>query len=397
MTSASCVVLADPHHRDQVGVAGDRVDLAHAREVGDRLGDLGDPVDLGRDEHDGGDHAAEPTSLSGTGRSRRRSRPGRGGDVAGAQVRRTGRAATRRRRRATTTGRRPRPAARRAASSQRRTQSISSAWARGVGPGPGRTRSRGREQRVDRRPGRHAAGDHGPVPASRPCRTTHDLPAAVALRRPAATSSGSRARAGRRCIRAATAAAPRAGRGARRRPRTAGLRPAGRSAPRAVATTGRTVAVEHRADRPSTCTAYAGADSRPSHGAAAAAHADQRAGRPGAAAAAAAAVHCRSGTASCSAAIAASARAARPERAEVVRAVVAQRAHQGQPRERLDGELEPEHPLREPRAPVVPRLVLGDQAQLAHLGLERGRAGHRPHPLGEPDHLAPCGCASRSR
>ena len=31
------LVAPDPHHRDEVGVAGDRVDLGHAVDVGDGL------------------------------------------------------------------------------------------------------------------------------------------------------------------------------------------------------------------------------------------------------------------------------------------------------------------------------------------------------------------------
>ena len=56
MTSASSLVVADAHHRDEVGVAGDRVDLGHPVEVGDVLADLGDAVDVGADHDDGGDH-----------------------------------------------------------------------------------------------------------------------------------------------------------------------------------------------------------------------------------------------------------------------------------------------------------------------------------------------------
>ena len=57
------LVLADPHHRDQVGAAGDRVDLADALERGDRLGDLGDAVGLDVHEHDRGDHGAPPGAV----------------------------------------------------------------------------------------------------------------------------------------------------------------------------------------------------------------------------------------------------------------------------------------------------------------------------------------------
>src|SRR5690606_21495020 len=50
------VVIAHAHHRDQVDLAGHRVDLGDAVDRGDALGDLRDPVDRGLDEHDGGDH-----------------------------------------------------------------------------------------------------------------------------------------------------------------------------------------------------------------------------------------------------------------------------------------------------------------------------------------------------
>src|SRR3954447_14289619 len=48
------VVVAHPHQRDQVDLTGHGVDLAHAVEVGDRLGHLGDAGDVGLDEDDGG-------------------------------------------------------------------------------------------------------------------------------------------------------------------------------------------------------------------------------------------------------------------------------------------------------------------------------------------------------
>ena len=52
--------LAHPHDRDQVGVTGDGVHLAHAVQPGDGLGHLGDLVRLDGDHHDRGDHAALP-------------------------------------------------------------------------------------------------------------------------------------------------------------------------------------------------------------------------------------------------------------------------------------------------------------------------------------------------
>src|SRR3954453_9373448 len=50
------VVLAYPDHRDEVDLAGDRVDLADTVQSGDRGRDLGYLGDLGLDEDDGGDH-----------------------------------------------------------------------------------------------------------------------------------------------------------------------------------------------------------------------------------------------------------------------------------------------------------------------------------------------------
>ena len=59
----------------------------------------------------------------------------------------------------------------------------------------------------------------------------------------------------------------------------------------------------------------------------------------------------------------------------------------GQPRERLLGQPHPQRPLGEPGAAVVPRLVLGDQPQLADGRLEVVRARDRVDPLGQRDHL----------
>ena len=60
----------------------------------------------------------------------------------------------------------------------------------------------------------------------------------------------------------------------------------------------------------------------------------------------------------------------RAERAEIAGVVVAHLFDQRQPRKRFDGDLQPVLPFRELGPPVVPRLVLGDQPQLADLGLE---------------------------
>ena len=54
---------------------------------------------------------------------------------------------------------------------------------------------------------------------------------------------------------------------------------------------------------------------------------------------------------------------------------------------RLTGECEPHLTLGMARAPVVGRLVLDDEAQLAHAGLEVGRAHDRIDAIGEAHHL----------
>lgn len=79
--------------------------------------------------------------------------------------------------------------------------------------------------------------------------------------------------------------------------------------------------------------------------------------------------------------------APRPERPEVGRAVVADLADQRQPRERLDGELEPAAAFGEPGAAVVAGLALGDEPQLADLGLERRGALDAGDTGGDGDHL----------
>src|SRR3954471_5436638 len=58
--------LAHADDGDQVGVAGDGVDLADAVQVGHRLGDLADRVGGGVDHHDGGDHDREPSRAGAT-------------------------------------------------------------------------------------------------------------------------------------------------------------------------------------------------------------------------------------------------------------------------------------------------------------------------------------------
>src|SRR6185436_5184316 len=79
------------------------------------------------------------------------------------------------------------------------------------------------------------------------------------------------------------------------------------------------------------------------------------------------------------------------ERADVVGAVVGHAPDQGESRPRLAGELEVVHLLREPRASVVLRLVLGYQSELAHLRLERGCTLDPRHGLGDGHHLADAG------
>ena len=56
------VVLADPDDRNQVVIAGDRVDLADRRDLRDDLGDLRDALNIGLDQDDGGDHWLPPRS-----------------------------------------------------------------------------------------------------------------------------------------------------------------------------------------------------------------------------------------------------------------------------------------------------------------------------------------------
>ena len=46
------------HHRDQVDVTGDRVDLAHPGQRSDLLGHGRDARHVGLDEHDRGDHGS---------------------------------------------------------------------------------------------------------------------------------------------------------------------------------------------------------------------------------------------------------------------------------------------------------------------------------------------------
>ena len=59
------VVGADPDDRHQVVVPGDRVHLADRRQLRDGLRDLGDAVNLGLEQDDGGDHGLPPGSSSG--------------------------------------------------------------------------------------------------------------------------------------------------------------------------------------------------------------------------------------------------------------------------------------------------------------------------------------------
>ena len=98
--------------------------------------------------------------------------------------------------------------------------------------------------------------------------------------------------------------------------------------------------------------------------------------------------HCRTGNVSWSAARQRSAVLRRRERAEVVGLVAEDPPHQRETGPRLPGQLDEVHLLGEAGPPVVARLVLGDQAQLPDLGLERGRALDPGDGGGQVDHLA---------
>src|SRR4051794_33883673 len=77
-------VVAHPDERDQVDLAGDRVDLAHALQLRDLLRNFRNAVDGGGDEYDRGDHGAAlspvPPGVSArwTPRARRATRPAKG-------------------------------------------------------------------------------------------------------------------------------------------------------------------------------------------------------------------------------------------------------------------------------------------------------------------------------
>jgi len=88
---------------------------------------------------------------------------------------------------------------------------------------------------------------------------------------------------------------------------------------------------------------------------------------------------------------------ARAEGAEVSGAVSNDLSDDAQPRERLDGELDPGSPLGVSGAAVVARLVLGDQSKLADLRLQSGIADHRCHAGRDPHHLGHPGALFRGR
>ena len=187
------LVPADPHHRDQVDVTGDGVDLADPVDLGDRLGDLGDAGDFGVDEHDGGDHGVTlarvsaprvPNAVASRRRGRCRRRSGTAGSSKPTASRGAAASGSRRARAAPApcTGQVHSPSRETirtpGASSQRRTFSVSSAVAAGSGPGAGRddlgaggqgvdVRHRVGAARASRRPREPAEAD------------TDDLPAAV--------------------------------------------------------------------------------------------------------------------------------------------------------------------------------------------------------------------------
>src|SRR3954454_17302375 len=50
------LVAAYSHHRYEVDLSGDRIDITHSIDGRDLLGDLGNPGDVSLHEHDGGDH-----------------------------------------------------------------------------------------------------------------------------------------------------------------------------------------------------------------------------------------------------------------------------------------------------------------------------------------------------
>ena len=81
---------------------------------------------------------------------------------------------------------------------------------------------------------------------------------------------------------------------------------------------------------------------------------------------------------------------------EIVGSVVQDRADERQSRPRFDGELDPDDPFGELGTSVVAWLVLRDQAQLADLRLQGGRADDALDGLGNTDHLAhPRACLAR--
>ena len=218
-------------------------------------------------------------------------------------------------------------------------------------PAAGRRRAaRSRRSRPARRRTAPGAAPRGTTPAatSRPCRTTDELPAAVGASGCAATSSGTDGqRAQPLQPRAPRGRTPPAGRAAPPRPRTARCARQ-RADPRASApsTTGdgsprdgvaegrrrarrtsstRLARPRHGApQRPISASTQAGDGSRGDSRLRALAQRDRLVHRG----------HRELGG------------ARRPERPEVGRAVVEHLAHQRQPRERLDGELEPQTPAR---------------------------------------------------
>ena len=83
------------------------------------------------------------------------------------------------------------------------------------------------------------------------------------------------------------------------------------------------------------------------------------------------------------------------ERPEVVGLVVEDATHQRESWPDLAGELEEVHLLGKPRPAVVARLVLGDEAELADLRLEGGRAHDAVDGGGDADHLTHPGAGLR--
>ena len=289
--------------------------------------------------------------------------------------RRPGRSTRRRRRSA---GCRATPASAGSSRSPRR-------WRPGSGRGPATVSAEARSS-AHELVGVGARAGSRPAAASRPWRTTWTAHRPSSSRR-AATTSGQRVSALSRWVRAA--ARMNAASRSRWTPASSNRSSSASAAIRTLIASTTSSGRRSRVSRSwRTTAAYVVASTLPSHGErqrpiSASTHGDRRQGSR-----ASRSEHWRTGNVSWRAARHFSAVLRRRERAEVVGVVVEHPADQRQPRPRLAGELDEVHLLGEPGAAVVARLVLGDQPQLADLGLERGGALDAGDRLGEPDHLA---------